>query len=164
MWSMGMFVVVVRALMTGHLLHLSPAGRGRAEGAGEGARADRDSLAPSPHPSPQRGEGACRVRGTAEILPAPTKPVPRPASHLLHPPPPRGERSDSERSEGIRVGGRFRESEPAEKPPHPTCFAPQALRSQVDPGSSPGQALSPQAGRGGASGESRADTQARSYP
>src|SRR5262245_12139368 len=73
-------------------------------------------------------------------------------SHLLHLSPPRGERSDSKRSEGIRVRGRLRESEPVETPPHPTCFAPLALRLQVDPGSSPGQALSPHAGRGGASG------------
>src|SRR5262245_35356368 len=34
-------------------------------------------------------------------------------------------------------------------PPHPICFASQVLRSQIDPGSSPGQALSPRAGRGG---------------
>src|SRR5262245_3415535 len=55
-----------------------------------------------------------------------------------------GERSDSERSEGIRVRGRSREPEPVDKPPHPFCFASPWLRSQID--------LSPQAGRGGASG------------
>jgi urease accessory protein len=42
------------------------------------------------------------------------------------------------------VRGRDRESLPAQAPPHPTCVAPLALRSQVD--------LSPQAGRGGAGG------------
>src|SRR5262245_62807369 len=56
----------------------------------------------------------------------------------------RGERSDSERSEGIRLRGRSPESEVADKPPHPICFASQGLRSQID--------LSPHAGRGGASG------------
>src|SRR5262245_6377884 len=55
-----------------------------------------------------------------------------------------GERSDSERSEGIRVRGRSREPELVDKPPHPICFASPWLRSQID--------LSPQAGRGGASG------------
>src|SRR5262245_50713313 len=55
-----------------------------------------------------------------------------------------GERSDSERSEGIRVRGRRRESELVDKPPHPICFASPWLRSQID--------LSPHAGRGGASG------------
>src|SRR5215510_12888668 len=52
--------------------------------------------------------------------------------------------SVAKRSEGIRVRGRRRESELGESPPHPTCFTSQELRSQVD--------LSPQAGRGGASG------------
>ena len=48
--------------------------------------------------------------------------------------------SEAQRSDGIRVRGLGRRSEPAEEPPHPTCFASQELRSQVD--------LSPQAGRG----------------
>src|SRR5262247_595599 len=52
--------------------------------------------------------------------------------------------SAAKRSDGIRVRGRLRESEPVGKPPHPTCCAPLALRLQVD--------LSPHAGRGGASG------------
>src|SRR5262249_59103674 len=47
-------------------------------------------------------------------------------------------------AEGGGGGGRRRESELGESPPHPTCFTSQELRSQVD--------LSPQAGRGGASG------------
>src|SRR5262245_26356779 len=68
-------------------------------------------------------------------------------SHL-RPLPRRGGRgripSAAKRSEGIRVRGRSRESELADKPPHPICFASQGLRSQID--------LSPQAGRGGASG------------
>src|SRR5262249_56377513 len=42
---------------------------------------------------------------------------------------------------GVGAGGRLRESEPVETPPHPTCVASQRLRSQVD--------LSPHAGRGG---------------
>src|SRR5262245_38714754 len=61
---------------------------------------------------------------------------------LAPPLPACGERSDSERSEGIRVRGRSRESELADKPPHPICFASQGLRPQID--------LSPHAGRGGA--------------
>src|SRR5262245_19468178 len=51
---------------------------------------------------------------------------------LAPPLPACGERSDSERSEGIRVRGRSRESELADKPPHPICFASQGLRSQID--------------------------------
>src|SRR5262245_40663164 len=66
------------------------------------------------------------------------------AKPLAPPLPAGGERSDSERSEGIRVRGRSRESELADKPPHPICFASQRLRSQID--------LSPHAGRGGARG------------
>src|SRR5262245_42327223 len=49
-----------------------------------------------------------------------------------------------QRSNGIPVRGRSRESELVDKPPHPICFASQGLRSQID--------LSPHAGRGGASG------------
>src|SRR5205823_3025043 len=60
---------------------------------------------------------------------------------------PRGGRgripSEAQRSEGIGVRGRVRESELTESPPHPTCVASLTLRSQVD--------LSPRAGRGGAS-------------
>src|SRR5262245_30339646 len=41
------------------------------------------------------------------------------AQPLAPPPPACGERSDSERSDGIRVRGRSRESEPVDKPPHP---------------------------------------------
>src|SRR5262245_33987360 len=51
---------------------------------------------------------------------------------LAPPLPARGERSDSERSEGIRVRGRSRESELVDKPPHPICFTSQGLRSQID--------------------------------
>src|SRR5262245_51992293 len=115
------------------------------------------ALAPSPHPSPRRGEGAGRVRWPARAKPL-APPLPacgrgyRIGVGILRceakpPPPPlpaRGERSDSERSEGIRVRGRSREPELVDKPPHPICFASQGLRSQID--------LSPQAGRGGASG------------
>src|SRR5215471_792045 len=43
-----------------------------------------------------------------------------------------GFRAKRKRSEGIRVRGGCRESEPVEWPPHPTCFASQTLRSQVD--------------------------------
>src|SRR5262245_29155258 len=53
-----------------------------------------------------------------------------------------GFRAELLRSDGIRVRGPLRESEPVQTPPHPTCFAQR--RSQVD--------LSPHAGRGGARG------------
>src|SRR5262245_53524627 len=43
-----------------------------------------------------------------------------------------GERSDSERSEGIRVRGRSREPEPVDKPPHPICLASPGLRPDTD--------------------------------
>src|SRR5205807_364430 len=56
--------------------------------------------------------------------------------------------SEAKRSDGIRVRGRHRESEPVDAPPHPTCFAALTLRSQVD--------LSPQAGRGGSKRHGRA--------
>src|SRR5262245_63197749 len=69
------------------------------------------------------------------------------AKPLAPPLPARGERSDSERGEGIRVRGHSRESEAVDKPPHPICFAALALRLQID--------LSPHAGRGGASGATR---------
>src|SRR5262249_14513524 len=71
---------------------------------------------------------------------------------LAPPLPARGERSDSERSEGIRVRGRRREAELVDKPPHPICFASQGRRSQIDPGSSPGQALRPRTAAGGGNG------------
>src|SRR5262245_63250534 len=47
-----------------------------------------------------------------------------PATPLAPPLPACGERSDSERSEGIRVRGRLRESEPVEAPPPPACLPP----------------------------------------
>src|SRR5262245_62607657 len=52
--------------------------------------------------------------------------------------------SEARRSAGIRVRGRFRESELLGTPPHPICFASQGLRSQIY--------LSPHAGRDRASG------------
>src|SRR5262245_15812150 len=56
------------------------------------------------------------------------------AKPLARPLPACGERSDSERSEGIRVRGRSRESELVDKPPHPICIASLTLRSQVQTG------------------------------
>src|SRR5262245_7489619 len=138
-----MVAVVVRVLMTSHLLHLSPAGRGRADGAGAGARAGRDTLAPSPPPSPRAGMATRELPGNPAFLPAPPPLARRGRTYSLPSPPRRGKRSNPKTGEGSWVGGRLRESEPAETPPHPTCFAPLTLRSQVD--------LSPQAGRGGAS-------------
>src|SRR5262249_38170066 len=52
---------------------------------------------------------------------------------LAPPLPACGERSDSERSEGIRVRGRSRESELVDKPPHPICFASQGSARKSTP-------------------------------
>src|SRR5262245_19231655 len=91
-------------------------------------------------PPRQRGE----VGPAARALPTLSRHAPYERRALRESPAAWGVRSDSERSEGIRVRGRSRESELVDKPPHPICFASQGLRSQID--------LSPHAGRGGASG------------
>src|SRR5262245_36853208 len=76
----------------------------------------------------------------------------RKAAPLAPPRPAGGEGSVSERSEGIRVRGRSRESELVDKPPHPICFASPGLRSQID--------LSPHAGRGWSKRTARCHLQA----